>query len=203
MLYIYILKTDNSFFVLFFFLLFFFYPIIFSFFFLHIFCLNHQFFNCFFFCLNQEELLKLANDSEFGLCSSVWSKDTAKAKRVASLLHVGMSNINDYGVNYLVQSLPFGGVKLSGYGRFGGIEGLRECCAIKSITADATSLITTAAMMPPVLDYPIGATCVEFNQGLLNMTYRTGIVQRLQGLVGLLCSLIWTTKKTPADAKQE
>ena len=188
---------------MFFFYFFFFLPIIFFFFFFTHFLFKPSIFQLFFFCLNQEELLKLANDSEFGLCSSVWSKDTAKAKRVASLLHVGMSNINDYGVNYLVQSLPFGGVKLSGYGRFGGIEGLRECCAIKSITADATSLITTAAMMPPVLDYPIGATCVEFNQGLLNMTYRTGIVQRLQGLVGLLCSLIWTTKKTPVDAKQE
>jgi delta 1-pyrroline-5-carboxylate dehydrogenase len=142
----------------------------------------------------QDELLHLANDSEFGLCSSVWSRDAAKARRIASKLHVGMSNINDYGVNYLVQSLPFGGVKLSGYGRFGGVEGLRECCAMKSITTDATSLITTAAMMPPVLDYPIGATSVAFHEGLMHMTYGAGIIQRVKGLAALLGSLMFTGK---------
>ena len=37
-----------------------------------------------------------------------------------------MANINDFGVNYMVQDLPFGGVRLSGYGRFGGPEGLKD-----------------------------------------------------------------------------
>ena len=141
-----------------------------------------------------DELLALANDSDFGLCSSVWSKDVHKANAIVSQLHVGMSNINDYGVNYLVQSLPFGGVKLSGYGRFGGVEGLRECCAMKSVTKDASSLITTAAMMPPVLDYPVGDTAVPFNEGLLAMTYGNGLVRKLLGLMQLLGSLICTAK---------
>lgn len=137
--------------------------------------------------------MDLANDSVFGLCSSVWSSDTKKARRVASQLQVGMSNINDYGVNYLVQSLPFGGVKLSGFGRFGGIEGLRECCCIKSMTSDVTPWITTAAIMPPVLDYPVGATSVGFHEGLMYMTFGNGIMQRLSGLFGLLKNLIFTS----------
>lgn len=142
----------------------------------------------------QEELLQLANDSEFGLCSSVWSNNSTKAHEIVSKLRVGMSNINDYGVNYLVQSLPFGGVKLSGYGRFGGVEGLRQCCSMKSITSDAIPFVTTASMMPPVLDYPVGDTAVHFNEGLLTMTYGNGMIERLRGLVQLLRSLICTTK---------
>ena len=57
-----------------------------------------------------EELIELANDSDFGLCSSVWSNDTERARAVAERLRAGISNINDFGVNYLVQSLPFGGL---------------------------------------------------------------------------------------------
>ena len=140
--------------------------------------------------------MDLANDSVFGLCSSVWSSDTGKARRIASQLQVGMSNINDYGVNFLVQSLPFGGVKLSGFGRFGGIEGLRECCSIKSVTSDAMPFITTAAIMPPVLDYPVGATSVGFHEGLMHMTFGNGLLQRLSGLFGLLKNLIFTASKS-------
>ena len=169
-------------------------PLCFSKFYFVYFVLHPSSLHCSFHCLlAQEELLRLANDSEFGLCSSVWSKNTKYANHIVNQLHVGMSNINDYGVNYLVQSLPFGGVKMSGYGRFGGVEGLRECCAIKSVTTDATSFITTAAMMPPVLDYPVGNTAYTFNEGLLTMTYGNGIIERVKGLIGLLQSLIFTS----------
>lgn len=53
-----------------------------------------------------------ANSVEYGLGSSVFSKDYARAERIAARLVTGMCNVNDYGVNYLCQSLPFGGVNV-------------------------------------------------------------------------------------------
>ncbi len=139
---------------------------------------------------SEVDLERLANDSEFGLCSSIWSGSKTRATKLAEKLHVGMSNINDYGVNYLVQSLPFGGVKQSGFGRFGGPEGLRECCVLKSVTRDALPFVMTPLMMPPVIDYPVGQHAVPFNKGLLHMTYGAGVAQKLGGLFALLKSLV-------------
>lgn len=139
---------------------------------------------------SEVDLINQANDSEFGLCSSIWSSDKARATKLAEKLHVGMSNVNDYGVNYLVQSLPFGGVKQSGFGRFGGPEGLRECCVLKSVTRDALPLVMTPLMMPPVIDYPIGPFAVPFNKGLMHMTYGSSLSQKLGGLFTLLQSLV-------------
>ena len=53
------------------------------------------------------------NDSEYGLGSSVFSKNYPRAERIGRRIRSGMCNINDFGVNYLCQSLPFGGVKVS------------------------------------------------------------------------------------------
>jgi acyl-CoA reductase-like NAD-dependent aldehyde dehydrogenase len=83
-----------------------------------------------------EEVIEKANDSEFGLGSYVFSKDYDRAHRIASKLVAGVSMINDYGLFYLIQSLPFGGTKISGFGKFGGVEGLRAFCNTKSFVTD-------------------------------------------------------------------
>ena len=59
-----------------------------------------------------EHAIELANDSEFGLSAGVWSRDTPKARSVASSLQAGVVWINDYGK--FNPAMPFGGVKLSG-----------------------------------------------------------------------------------------
>lgn len=51
-------------------------------------------------------------------------------------VQAGMTSINDFAATYMSQSLPFGGVKESGFGRFGGIEGLRALCIPKAVTRD-------------------------------------------------------------------
>jgi aldehyde dehydrogenase (NAD+) len=59
-----------------------------------------------------------------------------------------MTTINDFGVNYLVQALPFGGIKFSGFDRFAGPEGLRACCLMKSVVVDKVSFIKTSIPAP-------------------------------------------------------
>jgi len=68
--------------------------------------------------------IALANDSDFGLGGSVWTKDVARGKRVASEVETGMMFINN--IDWSDPELPFGGIKNSGYGRELGDMGIQE-----------------------------------------------------------------------------
>jgi acyl-CoA reductase-like NAD-dependent aldehyde dehydrogenase len=78
-----------------------------------------------------DELLALANGCQFALGSNVFGSD-AHVARVGQRLEAGMLACNDYATCYMCQSLPFGGLKQSGFGKFAGVEGLRGCCVTKA-----------------------------------------------------------------------
>jgi acyl-CoA reductase-like NAD-dependent aldehyde dehydrogenase len=84
----------------------------------------------------EDEAVRLANESPYGLNASVWSADAARAKRVALQLESGNVCINDVIVNVANPHLPFGGVKQSGIGRYHGPEGLYAFCHTVSIMQD-------------------------------------------------------------------
>jgi len=79
----------------------------------------------------EEEVLMMANDTKYGLASSVWTMDVKKAHRVADQLNMGIVWVNAW----LVRDLrtPFGGMKASGVGREGGLEALRFFTEPKNI----------------------------------------------------------------------
>lgn len=81
----------------------------------------------------EEEVIALANDSEYGLSASVWSKDLKRADRVTAALKVGNVSINNHMLTEGNPALPFGGIKNSGFGRYKGDMGLHTFCNIKSI----------------------------------------------------------------------
>jgi len=72
---------------------------------------------------NEEEVIGYANDTEYGLASSVWTQNLSRAHRVAEKIHTGTVWINCWLVRDL--RVPFGGMKQSGVGREGGEEALR------------------------------------------------------------------------------
>lgn len=82
-----------------------------------------------------EEAIQLANQNDAGLAASVWSKDESKAFRVARQIESGQVHINGLTVHD-EQTVPHGGWKMSGYGRFNGVEGLREFTQTKTITVN-------------------------------------------------------------------
>lgn len=81
----------------------------------------------------EEEVVRLANDSPYGLSASVWSKDLIRADRVARAIKTGNVSINNHMLTEGNPALPFGGVKESGFGRYKGEWGLRTFCNIKAI----------------------------------------------------------------------
>jgi acyl-CoA reductase-like NAD-dependent aldehyde dehydrogenase len=78
---------------------------------------------------DEEEAIRLANDSPYGLGASVFSRDTERAAAVARRLEAGSANVNDAMVNYTVLELPMGGAKTSGLGSRHGAGGIRKYCA--------------------------------------------------------------------------
>jgi acyl-CoA reductase-like NAD-dependent aldehyde dehydrogenase len=80
-----------------------------------------------------EEAIRVANDTEYGLSSAVFSRDVDTAMAVARRLETGMCHINDATVND-EPPMPFGGVKHSGWGRFGGRAALEEFTELRWIT---------------------------------------------------------------------
>jgi len=76
-----------------------------------------------------------ANDTEYGLSSSVFSKDTRRAMAAAMRIQAGMCHINGPTVSDEAQ-MPFGGTKASGYGRFGGKAAINEFTELRWITIE-------------------------------------------------------------------
>lgn len=85
----------------------------------------------------EEEAVALANDSEYGLCSSVWSADVDHALDVARRLEAGTTYINAHGPTAQDDHAPFGGVKQSGVGRQLGAQGIVEFTQLQSISQPA------------------------------------------------------------------
>jgi acyl-CoA reductase-like NAD-dependent aldehyde dehydrogenase len=75
-----------------------------------------------------EEALRLANDSEYGLAGSVFSKDTDKGEKLARRVEAGAVCVNDAIINFAAIELPMGGVKASGLGSRHGAGGIRKYC---------------------------------------------------------------------------
>ncbi|MCU0646926.1 MAG: aldehyde dehydrogenase family protein [Gemmatimonadaceae bacterium] len=89
-----------------------------------------------------------ANMSPYGLSASVWSRDRARAVRVARRLEVGSVAINDVVSLVGVVELPHGGVKRSGYGRLHGDESLLECTRTLAIADDALPTVANPWWFP-------------------------------------------------------
>jgi len=96
----------------------------------------------------EDEVVRKANDSEYGLTASVWSKDLSRAMRVSRALVCGGVSINNVMATEANPALPFGGMKNSGFGRYKGEHGLHAFCNIKSVLVDKDSAKIEANWYP-------------------------------------------------------
>merc|ERR1712216_596651 len=148
---------------------------------------------------SDEESISLANDCDFGLGSNVFTRSTRRAEKLGSQLEAGMTSINDFCSTYMAQSLPFGGVKESGFDRFAGIEGLRGCCVPKSVVVDRFPWLMKTNIPPP-LCYPVADNAFAFCKALSRMFFGLNVAQQFGGLLSLAkCFLMPSNSYTKYD----
>ncbi|KAF9448906.1 ALDH-like protein [Macrolepiota fuliginosa MF-IS2] len=135
-----------------------------------------------------DDAVDIANGTRYGLGASVFGPDQDECLAVAKQLECGMVSVNDFGVFYvsLPLHLPFGGVKSSGYGRFGGPEGLRALTNPKAIVIDRFPRIVQTSI-PKVLDYPLRSLFWSwyFTSGLVKFLYGDRWRTRIAGLLSV------------------
>jgi len=96
----------------------------------------------------EDEAIKLANDSEFGLTASVWTRDLAKGKRIAEQIEAGSVCVNEVLYTHGIGQTPWGGFKNSGRGRTHGLEGLMELVQPQHIHINKLAILPNAWWMP-------------------------------------------------------
>lgn len=89
----------------------------------------------------EDEAIRLANDSVFGLTASVWTKDIARGRRVAERIEAGTVMVNEVLYTHGIAQTPWGGIKESGYGRTHGRMGLLELVTPRHIHVNRISFL--------------------------------------------------------------
>jgi succinate-semialdehyde dehydrogenase/glutarate-semialdehyde dehydrogenase len=85
---------------------------------------------------NEEEAVRLANDSKLGLLAYVFTRDRERGKRLAERIEAGTVMVNDVLNTYACPETPWGGVKHSGIGRTHSVHGLRDLCETRHVNYD-------------------------------------------------------------------
>jgi succinate-semialdehyde dehydrogenase/glutarate-semialdehyde dehydrogenase len=128
-----------------------------------------------------DEAIRLANDTDYGLTASGWTKDARTALRLQRELHAGAVSINDCLSTFGEPAAPWGGFKHSGIGRTHGVAGLREMVQLKYVTRDT-------ARAPKLWWYPYGEELRRLLSAAVHALHAGSAWTRLKGRLTLLGS---------------
>jgi succinate-semialdehyde dehydrogenase/glutarate-semialdehyde dehydrogenase len=121
------------------------------------------------------EAIALANDSEFGLAASVWTRDRARGEAMATKIEAGTVMVNDLITCFGTSEAPHGGVKSSGLGRTHGRLGLEEMVRTKYVDTDMLP------GLPKVWWYGYGRDFQEQMRGFVDLLFSRSWGRRIAG----------------------
>ena len=125
----------------------------------------------------EDEAIRLANDSAYGLSAYVFTKDRRRAAKIAEQLQAGTVMHNDALFTHAAPETPWGGVKSSGLGRVHSAHGLRDLCDMRHINLERFSV-------PPFWMYPYSEKAYRLGLRVYRTLLGRGIVGKLRGLLG-------------------
>jgi acyl-CoA reductase-like NAD-dependent aldehyde dehydrogenase len=124
---------------------------------------------------NDDEAIRLANDSDYGLAASIWTRDRARGESLARRIQAGTVMVNDAIACFGISEAPHGGVKASGMGRTHGRFGLEEMVRIKHVDSDRMPTLKK------VWWYGYGEGFTRQMEGFLDLMFARGLRQKLRG----------------------
>jgi len=124
---------------------------------------------------SDDEAIRLANDCDYGLAASVWTRNRARGEALARRLHAGTVMVNDVISCFGISEAPHGGIKASGIGRAHGQFGLEEMVRIKYIDTDLLP------QMKKVWWYGYGGKFGRQMEGFLDLMFSHSLAKRLGG----------------------
>ena len=119
---------------------------------------------------SDDEAVRLANDTEFGLTATVWTKDQVRARELADQLQAGTVYVNDVLYAYASPDAPWGGVKSSGTGRTHSKHGLHELCHVKHVSVERDFV--------PQIGYPYTKAHSDLIRNAIKVVYGHGAAAR-------------------------
>jgi succinate-semialdehyde dehydrogenase/glutarate-semialdehyde dehydrogenase len=129
---------------------------------------------------DDDEAIRLANDSAYGLAASVWTRNRARGERLARRIQAGTVMVNDVISCFGISEAPHGGIKASGVGRTHGRFGLEEMVRLKYVDVDQSP------WMKKVWWYGYGESFRRQMEGFLDFQFAPGLGRRLGGTLRVL-----------------
>jgi succinate-semialdehyde dehydrogenase/glutarate-semialdehyde dehydrogenase len=126
---------------------------------------------------SEEEAVRLANDSQYGLSAYVFTRDRVRARKIAAQLEAGTVIHNDALYTHAAPETPWGGVKASGLGRVHSAHGLRDLCEMRHVNIERFSV-------PTFWMYPYGEKAYRLGLRLYRTLLAPGVVGKARALFG-------------------
>jgi acyl-CoA reductase-like NAD-dependent aldehyde dehydrogenase len=126
---------------------------------------------------SEDEAVALANDSDFGLAASIWTRDRQRGETLARRINAGTVMVNDLIACFGISEAPHGGVKASGIGRTHGRYGLEEMVWPKYVDSDRMP------GMKKLWWYGYGPAFIQQMGGFIELLFSKGLTKRMRGAV--------------------